>query len=55
VCAITDFPPAIPENKLCFAQAEVRPSPEAAAAWPKTISAFFDNLKREQSEDIALQ
>jgi hypothetical protein len=55
VCAITDFPFAIPENELCFAQADVCPSPEAAPAWPKTISAFFDNLKREQFEDIALQ
>jgi hypothetical protein len=28
VCAITDFPFAIPENELCFAQADVCPSPE---------------------------
>jgi hypothetical protein len=28
VCAITDIQLAIPENELCFAQADVCPSPE---------------------------
>ena len=28
MCPITDFPFAISENELCFAQAEVCPSPQ---------------------------
>jgi hypothetical protein len=45
VCAITDFRFAIPENELCFAQADVCPSPEmdlqAILENPDNTKTFF--------------